>query len=250
MVDAPAYRHFAAVYDELMREAPYERWADYLNRMTDTFGVAGRRVLDLGCGTGTLALLLAEKGWDVTGVDQSEDMLAVADEKISRADANIALIQQDLRALDLGAAYDVAVAFCDVLNYMASIEEAEDVIRRVHRHLSPGGLFLFDVHSVYKIDRVFRDASFCSGEDDIAYIWECFPGDEPHSVYHELSFFVREPSGLYRRFDETHYERTYPAETYLDALKRAGFTEVRVEADFQCEPPKDTSERLFFAAQK
>lgn len=250
MTEPQIYSHFAAVYDRLMADAPYEEWLKWLDKKALANGLRGKRLLDLGCGTGTLTLMAARAGYPVTGVDLSEDMLAVAQAKAVAKGILPAFIQQDMRALELGQTYEVVMAFCDVLNYLTTADDVRRTFQAVYHHLKPGGLFLFDVHSIHKIDDIFQNASYCSGEEEVAYIWECFQGPHPHSVYHELSFFIQQPSGLYQRLDETHLERTFTLEIYRDWLIAAGFSNVSIHADFQEKAPNDQAERWFFTATK
>ncbi|WP_027725728.1 class I SAM-dependent DNA methyltransferase [Tuberibacillus calidus] len=250
MSDQNAYQHFATFYDVLMSDAPYDLWVEFLKRKTLQYGITGGRLLDVGCGTGTLALMLSATGYQVTGVDLSEEMLAVALDKALQEDVNVHFIQQDMRHLDLGETFEVVTAFCDVMNYLENESDVMSSLQSVYHHLAPGGLFLFDVHSVYKMDCLFRNHSFSYAGEDLAYIWDVFEGAFPHSVEHEISFFVEESPGLYRRFDECHRQRTFPVEFYKSRLEQTGFTVLSVEGDFKEGRPAEDAERLFFTAVK
>lgn len=248
MSESGNYQHFALLYDELMAEAPYDKWLEFFKAKVEARELGEKDVLDVGCGTGTLAIQLSDLGFHVTGVDLSDEMLTVAADKASGRD--VTFIQQDMRELDLGQTFSIVTSFCDCLNYLESFEDVKMTFRSVYEHLEAGGLFLFDVHSVYKMDHVFQGASFCSADPELSYIWECFDGPYEHSVDHELSFFVVEEAGLYRRFDETHHQRTFEKTEYTQALEEAGFTLLSVEGDFEKGEPRATAERLFFTVIK
>jgi len=245
------YQAFAYIYDRLMDEAPYEEWGNYFLRQIEKYHPNCKRVLDVACGTGTLTLLLKEKGFDLTGVDLSEDMLAVAYEKAMAKGLDIPFYKQNMTNLEGIGKYDAVIIFCDSVNYLTEEEDFRKTFLSVWDCLAEGGLFLFDVHSVYKIEEVFQNQTFAYNGDDISYIWNSFPGEHIHSVEHELSFFVLdEELGLYRRYDEEHKQRTFPVETYEKWLKDTGFTLLSIHGDFLEEGPNETCERIFFTARK
>lgn len=246
-----SYEQLAYVYDQLMADAPYDSWITFLCEEMDRFQAHGRRVLDLGCGTGELSIRLLKQGFEVTGVDLSEDMLAVAAEKAGEEGLTFPLFQQDMRKLDGLPPYDVVAIFCDSLNYLKSPEEIKQTFRGVYQHLNPNGLLLLDVHSTYQMDHVFLEQTFTWNEDEIAYIWNSFPGDEPYSIEHELTFFVLDEStGQYARIEELHQQRTYPLNDIEKWLVDTGFDVLGITADFTGESPGETSQRIFFTCRK
>lgn len=246
-----SYENFAYVYDALMEEAPYPQWLRWVMRQRERNGVKGRRMLDLACGTGELSLLLAREGFEVTGVDLSEDMLAVASGKALAEGARITFLKQDMRALCGLHDFDIVAIFCDSLNYLETETDVKETFRHVHAALKAGGMFLFDVHSVYKTDVLFPHHTFADNGDEVSYIWNCFPGEGPHAVEHDLSFFVYdEKSGLYERFDELHKQRTFPVADYENWLTESGFDCMPPAADFTEEAPGPKSERIFFTCIK
>jgi SAM-dependent methyltransferase len=245
------YERFAYVYDALMEGAPYDRWLELLITRMERYGTDGREVLDLACGTGELTLELAKHGFAVSGVDLSEEMLAVANGKAVNQGLSIPFYQQNMAELDGLGEYDCVTIFCDSLNYVRDEKDIPRTFNHVHSHLKEDGLFLFDVHSVYKIEHVFKNETFSVNDDDISYIWDCFPGDEPYSVEHDLSFFVLDrESGLYDRFNEFHYQRTYPMEQYEKWLLESGFELLEVLSDLEEQPVHEKTERILFVARK
>ena len=245
------YERFAYVYDELMKDAPYEKWLMILTAKLEQYGIVGRKVLDLACGTGEMTVELAQHGFEVTGVDLSDEMLLVANEKAVKLGLSIPLFQQNMAELEGLGQFDCVTIFCDSLNYLRDEEDIIKTFSQVHEHLKDGGLFLFDIHSIYKMEEIFRDNTFAVNGEEVSYIWDCFPGEEPYSVEHDLSFFVRDDeSGLYDRFDELHYQRTYPVEQYKKWLEQAGFTVSEIMADLEEAPLAKETERILFVASK
>ena len=246
-----SYGRFAYVYDILMENVPYDKWIELFLAKVHQFNIEGRNVLDVGCGTGEFSIRLAERGYYVTGVDLSEEMLLIAAEKAAAKQASIPLFHQNMAELDLAREFDAVVIFCDSLNYLETEEEVKETFSSVYKHLKPGGLFMFDVHSIYKMTEVFQGNTFADPYEEVSYIWNSYEGEEPYSVEHELSFFVKDgDTGLYERFEEDHYQRTYPVDMYLDWLGEAGFISKEVLADLEDKEPESDSERIVFLAVK
>lgn len=246
-----SYEQFAYLYDELMKDAPYDQWVSFVKNMLAKYEVEATSLLDLACGTGELSVRFAKQGLDVTGIDLSEDMLSVAQVKAEAEGVKIPFFQQDMANLEGQGQFDVIGIFCDSLNYLQTEEEVISTFLNVHQHLQDHGMFIFDVHSIYKMTDVFINQTFALNEDKISYIWNSFPGDDPNSVEHELSFFVLdERTRKYDRVDELHYQRTYPIGQYSDWLDTAGFQLLEISADFEQFEPTKESERIFFVAKK
>ncbi len=244
------YEQFAYFYDQLMEEAPYDEWVTFVLKRLSNQPQAQIELLELGAGTGTLAELLIKKGYRVTVSDYSEEMLTIADQKLRSLDASISLVQLDMRAFHLETVFDAVLIFCDSLNYLSNEDEVLATFQNAFNHLKPGGYLLFDVHSTYKISRFIDQQTFGSSDPEISYLWECFEGDAPHSVIHDLTFFVETESGLYQRSEETHEQRTYPISVLLDRLQKAGFEEPEILGDFNPENGLETSERWVFAVKR
>lgn len=246
-----SYGRFAYVYDFLMSDVPYDNWINLFISKKEQYNIAGSKVLDVACGTGEFSVRLAEKGYAVTGVDLSDEMLAIAKVKADQAGVTIPFYQQNMIELDMGEQFDSIVIFCDSLNYLHTENDVQSTFQRVYEQLKPGGLFMFDVHSVFKIEHVFAGQTFADVQDEVSYIWNSFEGEEPSSIEHELTFFVKEEeSDQYDRFDEDHYQRTYDIDTYKRWLAEAGFTVKEVLADLEDRTPVEDSERIMFVAVK
>jgi 2-polyprenyl-3-methyl-5-hydroxy-6-metoxy-1,4-benzoquinol methylase len=246
-----SYERFAYVYDYLMQDVPYDGWLEFVNKQAKTYSLQGESVLDIACGTGELSLRLVRDGYNVTGVDLSQDMLMVAQEKALEMNVKLNLFQQDMSKLDSLGEYDLITIFCDSLNYLEDERDVENTFKSVYAHLKHDGLFLFDVHSIYKMTQIFINQTFTLTDEHVSYIWDCFPGEVPNSVEHELTFFVKdEETNQYNRVEELHKQRTYPILTIKEWLKDAGFEVLNISADFTQEAPTDHSERIFFTCKK
>ncbi|MGG4504566.1 class I SAM-dependent methyltransferase [Heyndrickxia sporothermodurans] len=245
------YGDFAYVYDFLMQDVPYDKWLEFFQKKANIYNAPGKKVMDLACGTGELSIRLAKLGYQVTGVDLSEDMLMVTSQKANKESVQLSLFQQNMSQLEGLGLYDVITVFCDSLNYLTSPHEVQESFKRIHDHLQVNGLFFFDIHSIYKMEHIFSNQTFTEIEDEVSYIWNCFEGENPYSVEHELTFFVLdEKTDQYSRFDELHKQRTYTEDDYHLWLNEAGFDVLEVSADFANEKPKEDSERIFFVCRK
>ncbi|MGX7203984.1 class I SAM-dependent DNA methyltransferase [Enterococcus pingfangensis] len=241
-----AYETFAFVYDEVMDDTLYQQWLDFSLRHLPE---STNQVLELACGTGALAVAFAEHGFEVTGLDLSEEMLTLASDRAIQAEVAINWVAGDMLDLtDIGT-YQAVTCFSDSLCYMQNAQQVKQVFAGVYQLLKTAGTFIFDVHSTYQIDEVFPEYSFHDQTEEFAFLWDSYPGEEEHSIEHFLTFFVKKEGEVFERFDELHKERTYPLARYQKMLTEVGFN-VEVFADFTDEQPDETSKRWFFVCQK
>ncbi|WP_139490415.1 class I SAM-dependent DNA methyltransferase [Brevibacillus dissolubilis] len=243
-----SYTHLAAIYDQLMAETPYDTWIAWAEKHWQQHGKP-QSIIDLGCGTGNIAIPLAQKGYQVTGVDLSSEMLTAAEAKARAAGVRIHWTEQDMCDLELPVA-DAIISFLDCISYVTEEEDVKAAFANAFAHLRPGGTFLFDVHSPYKILEFFGNHTFTLLEDGINYVWQCFCDPLRIEVEHQLTFFIQQPNGLYERLEEDHLQRAYQPMLMQKWLKDAGFVDITITADFTDEPPQHTSERLFFTARR
>jgi SAM-dependent methyltransferase len=244
------YHLMAGLYDQFMEDAPYDKWFEFTESIINKYKVHPNKMIDLGCGTGEVTLKLA-KGYDITGVDFSTDMLTIAEQKASEENLQIKWIHQDLRELEGLSEFDFAFSFCDVMNYMTTKRDVQKVFENVSNLLKEKGLFVFDVHSLSHVEEALVGNTFADVTDDNAYIWNCFPGDVEGEMYHELTFFASNGDN-YSRFDETHHQRTFPVAVYDDLLKKCNLEIVNIFGDFSIENEfsEENAERIFIVAQK
>ena len=246
-----AYTGFAQVYDLFMDDVPYEAWSRYLTGLLQEYGVEEGLVLELGCGTGTMTRLLAAAGYDMIGVDCSEEMLQIAKEAAETGEGtgkqkDILYLLQDMREFELYGTVKAVVSVCDSLNYILEEDELQKVFSLVNNYLDPGGMFLFDLNTVYKYEELLGETTICENRDEGSFIWENYYDRETQINEYDLTFFIREESGLYRRFEETHYQRAYSPEAIKRLLTAAGMKFVGAYDAFTREPAGEKSGRICF----
>ena len=274
-----AYTDFAEVYDTFMDETPYEKWADFLARLIEEYGIskpvfAGKTagntgkeengamketeealksernlVLDLGCGTGTLTEFLYRKGYDMIGVDYSQEMLNIAMQKKLATGSEILYLCQDMRDLDLYSTVGTIISVCDSLNYLTEDGDMEETFEKVHNYLYPGGIFIFDFNTEYKYREVIGDTTIAENREECSFIWENYYHEEECINEYDLTIFVKEEGDTFRRFQETHYQRGYTLEEMLSFVKKAGMeTILTLDADTHKRPTEE-SERIYVIAK-
>ena len=211
-----AYSSFAEVYDLFQDNIPYEEWCEYLAGLLEEYGVRDGIVLDLGCGTGTVTELLAERGYDMIGIDNAEEMLGIAMRKkaariIAKEDAqseeqdnantvetdrdrrdSILYLCQDMREFELYGTVAAAVSICDSMNYITDLEDLTQVFRLVNNYLDPNGVFIFDMNTPYKYEELLADNTFAEVRDESSFIWENYYDEEERINEYALTLFIRE----------------------------------------------------------
>lgn len=245
------YSAFARYYDQLTGNISYEQRASYFDGIIKDFGAPGPILLDLACGTGSLSLAFAEKGYDVIGVDASPEMLSVAMEKKLEQGRDVLFLCQDMCDLDLYGTVDVTVCALDSLNHLPCPEQVQAAFRSVSLFTAPGGLFLFDVNSPYKQRQVLGNNTFVYDCDEVYCVWQNSYDIEQDSVHLSLDFFqYDEEEDCYRRQSEDFWERTYEPQWLQQELGRSGFELLALYADDSRQPPQAESQRLIFVARK
>lgn len=242
-----AYTVLARGYDRLTADVDYGRWADYVERHFRKLKHPVRSVVELGCGTGSLACLLARRGYSVTAVDLSPDMLTVAEQKCRGLD--VTLLCQDMSRLSLAGPADAVVCCLDSVNYVTRPAALRRTFQRVYKALAPGGLFLFDV----KTPAALRDADgqTCLDEDDGIYcVWRADWYPRRRVCAYGLDLFLRNGDGLWERGGEYHEEYAYTLDELDGFLRDAGFRHVRQYGDQVMAAPKEGAQRVFFTAGK
>lgn len=234
-----AYTSFASVYDTFMDNVPYGEWGGYIYTLLCRYGVKSGIILDLGCGTGTITEILAGYGYDMIGVDNSEDMLELAMEKRIASGHDILYLLQDMREFELYGTVRAVVSVCDSVNYITEPEELAGVFRLVNNYLDPGGIFIFDFNTEYKYREVMGDCTIAEDRGPCSFIWDnCYYEEERINEY-DLTLFIREGTvpgqnegaeeddteengALYRKYTETHFQRGYTLEEIRELLSSAG----------------------------
>lgn len=242
------YGEFADVYDLLTENVPYDEIADYYNSVIGNFGAPGKLLLDMGCGTGNLTLRLAEMGYDVIASDASAEMLTIASSKPNSG--NVQFICQSMTDTDLYGAVDVAVSTLDSINHLDSAEDIAECFRRTAENMNVGGLFLFDVNTIYKHRHILADNTFIYDVDGVYCAWSNTYDPEDDSVSIELDLFYENEDGSYDRGYESFCEIALPQEDISAMLTNAGFEVLIVYEYLTTAAPTDESEKLMFVARK
>lgn len=246
-----SYEALAGAYDVLTQDVQYRRRADYLDRQLRKSGVPVRTVLDLGCGTGSIACLLAERGYAVTAADGSVEMLTEAARKIAALDLEKPpfLLHQSMSRLRLMGQVDAAVSTLDALNYLTRPSELQETFRRVAKYLRPGGLFLFDVNTPYKLRRM--DGQIWLDEtEDVYCVWRTEFSRRTRICTYWVDLYRRNDDDTWDRSVEEHRERAWEEDELRQWLADAGFDQVRLTGDMTGRPPKPEEDRWIFHCRK
>jgi len=245
-----SYEYLAECYDAFTEDISYDRWADYLEKHFKTGKLPVRTVLDLACGTGSLTCVLAERGYDMTGVDLSEEMLAVAMEKGRKLSVEPPLfLHQSMDKLDLYDTVDACVCCLDSVNYVTKPAVLRKAFQRVHLFLTPGGTFIFDINTPEKLMGL-DGQMFMDENEDAACIWRTEYSKRRRICTYGMDIFIRAEGDLWKRDEEIHEEYAYTPEELVSYLKEAGFEDIRQFGNMSMRSPKQGEERIFFRARK
>jgi SAM-dependent methyltransferase len=240
------YGEFADVYDILTENVPYEEIAEYYNNIITRFG-GGRLLLDMGCGTGNLTVRLAAMGYDIIAADASEEMLSIAAGKTSE---NIRWICQSMTETDLYGTVDTAISTLDSINHLDGAEEIYLCFSRLAQNMEQGGLFVFDVNTVYKHREILADNTFVYDCEGVYCAWNNTYCAEDNGIDIELDLFYENEDGRYSRGFEGFREIALPTEQMCELLEKARFEVVAVYDYLTFDEPREESEKLTFVARK
>lgn len=243
-----AYGALASSYDRLTNDVDYEAVVDFYEQILEREGLRPRTAVDLACGTGSVALLLAKKGLQVTAVDMSEDMLCEAFQKSVEADLPVRFVCQKLQELYLPRAVDLAVCALDSMDYITDPRDCEKAICRVYKALNPGGCFIFDVNTPEKL-RAMDGQVFLDEDDDVYCVWRGAFDETENICSYGMDLFQRQGNVWKRTFEE-HREYAYSAQQLTQYLRNAGFTSIAVYADRRFEAPAPGEQRIYLKARK
>ncbi len=246
-----SYTSLAECYDEFTHDVEYSRWANYLiglfDKYSDESGI--HDVLDLACGTGSLSVILAERGFDVIGTDASEDMLAEAQAKAWNVSGTRPMfLHQSMESLDLYGTVDAAVSCLDSINYLTSKESLNIAFSRLRFFIRPGGLFIFDLNTHAKFEALDGSA-FLRESDGYFCTWsaEYERSARLCTFYYDI---FKSCGELWSREQEEHTERAHSHEEIKDALESADFSLVATFGELSPNPPKDNEQRIFYVARR
>ena len=243
-----SYCEFSAVYDELTQNVDYPKRFEYINHFLIENNITNGTVLDLACGTGSMSIELIKNGFDVIGIDLSENMLELASNRLLEYGDNFSLLKGNMTDYRLDKSVKACICSLDSINHLNDIKDVEKTFCNVYNSLDENGVFVFDVNTVYKHNEILANNTFVFDEEDFYLVWDNeFVSDRVVRIL--LDMFVWNGKS-YDRFSESFEETAYSIEDLLDALCRAGFFDISVYDELTLNPPRDKSERLYFICKK
>ena len=243
------YTGLAALYDIFMDNIPYVEWHEYLRSLLMEYSIKEGIVLDLGCGTGNMTELLAADGYDMIGIDNSEEMLSIAMEKAYDKSLNILYLLQDMREFELYGTVAAVVSICDSLNYITEFDQLVKVFSMVNNYLDPDGIFIFDMTTEKKYIDI-ADSVIAENRNEGSFIWEnSYFADERINRY-DMTIFEKLDSGLYKKHLETHIQRVYTLDEIKSALDLSGLKFEACYKAFTHNEPDDDCERIYIIARE
>ncbi len=244
-----SYDNFSDFYDLLTDNVEYEKRADYFCRLLSMCGIKSGILLDLGCGTGSMSVKMAERGFDVIGVDSSVGMLNAARQKAYESSAEILLLNQNMQEIDLYGTVDCAICVLDGINHLEGEADVKRTFEKVSLFMNKGGVFAFDVNTIHKHKNILADNVFVYEPDDLFCVWQNNYNPDDNSVDISLDFFEEE-GGVYYRSCESFTEQAYELDVIKLWLEKAGFEVVGIFDDLTTDPIKPETERAVFLAKK
>lgn len=245
------YTNFAKVYDLFMDNVPYDKWVEQIRDILHKENIFDGLICDLGCGTGAITERLANIGYDMIGIDNSYDMLDIAMEKKYASGNDILYLCQDMREFELYGTVRAIVSGCDSLNYIQDLSGLEEVFSLVNNYLDPGGLFIFDMNTVYKYQNILGENTFSEVRDQAAFIWENTYDNNKRINEYDLNLFIKLENDIYKRFEERHVQRAYTFDEIVSAINSSNMQlEKYLDADTYGDLRENTERILFIAREK
>ena len=247
------YDVLAPVYDRLNDTVDYAKWSDFVEKCFKKYGtdISIRQVLDLGCGTGSMTLSLARKGYDMIGLDLSEDMLSVAESRAREEGLrDILFIVGDMCSFELYGTVDAVVCCLDGINHLSRREDVDACFAMVARYLNPGGVFVFDLNTPYKFRTVYSDRDYILEDDGVMCCWRNRLSRSGDVVDFYLTVFREKSDGTWTRDDGVERERAYGIRTIKNLLSQNGLELCNVSSGYEFEAPSENTERWYITARK
>ena len=243
------YDLLAPFYDEVNRDIDYSAWADFIEKIIEREYRMGKPelILDLACGTGRMTRELAARGYDMTGVDNSVEMLDIARNYSENYD--ILWLCQDMCDFELYGTVDVTVSCLDCINHITDYKKLKKCLDLVHNYLIPGGLFIFDINSKYKFENIYKDNSFVMEEKDSFCVWQNYYDKRKSLCDFYITVFKEDNDGKYVRYDAVDTERAYSLKRIKKELSEAGFEFIGAYGDYDFNEAGEQDERIYIAAR-
>ena len=239
------YAALARVYDLLSYDFDYPAWIERYEALIRRVNPNAHEICDAGCGTGALTIGLSQKGYKLTGIDLSGDMLSVASDKARKAGQQIAFVKQDMRALALPHPVDAVISACDGVNYLTKPEAVKSFFSSARACLKPGGALAFDISNEKKLTDMGAEGIFAEETDECAYLWQNEFNEETRLLRMDLSFYIKAPDGRYDRYEETHRQRAWRSGEIGQLLLESGLCDIAVLGS-----DAGDEKRIFFSAKK
>ncbi len=243
------YHILAKTYDQ-MQEIDYPQFVDYYQELFKKFNCNPELVLDLGCGTGNITLEMANRGYDMIGLDASMEMLEVAQEKAREQGKDILFLNQDMSAFELYGTVGAMVCALDGVNYLTEDGQLKEMLSLLHCYLDPGGLFIFDLNTEYKFRHILDGKTFVYDTEEAYCAWSNEYDEEEKICYFDLNFFFQNQDGTYQRQDEYQEERAYGVEEIKKTIAECNLTCLGIFDNLSLEPAKENSERIFVVVKR
>ena len=247
------YDLLAPFYDSVNGDIDYCAWADFFEEIIKREYKAGKPdlVLDLGCGTGKMTIELAKRGYDMTGVDFSPEMLDIAKNEAERCACSDKMLWlcQDMTEFELYGTVDVTVSCLDCINHLCTPKSVDQCFSLVHNYLIPDGLFIFDINGKRKFEELYADNSYVFEEEGSMCVWQNFYNPKNKLCDFYITVFQEDPDGRYTRYDDVQRERMYTISNMKKALEKSGFEFIGAYGDFDFSPASDDNERIYIAAR-
>lgn len=262
-----AYSNFATCYDQLMDNIPYDEWFKYLHGLLKEHKIEDGIIAELGCGTGNITELMARAGYDMIGIDNSDAMLDIANQKKSENNSNSLYLLQDMREFELYGTVKAVISLCDSINYIIDSDELLQVFKLVNNYLDPKGIFIFDFHPRYYYKEIVADSTIAEDRDDISFIWDNFYDEDEDINELALSLFVKEAPQeansksksnnsyatedcLYRKYQELHLQRGYTLEEIKELISISGLELIAAYDAFTKNEATEDCERIYIIARE
>ncbi len=243
-----SYAYFSKFYDTLTSNIPYRTRGEYFHAILKQNPPPGPILLDLACGTGSLSEVMASLSYDVIGVDSSEEMLMEAMNKKYDSGLDILYLCQDMTALDLYGTVDCCICALDSLNHLPNSEAVLKAFQNVSLFLAPDGIFIFDMNTIYKHEKVLSDKVFVYDTDDVFCVWQNSPCHD-HTIDITLDFFAEAHAGQYTRETETFSERAYSHDEICALIEQAELSLLTCYKGDTFDPPDETTERVVYVTK-
>ena len=249
-----SYSSFAQVYDEFMDETPYQQWAERLRTVLGQKEINSGLVAELGCGTGNITGYLSANGYDMIGIDNSPEMLEIANQKKSQQQQDILYLLQDMQEFELYGTVRAIISVCDSINYIVEPDDLLTVFRLVNNYLDPGGLFVFDFNTSYKYRHILGQQTIAENREKGSFIWQNYYDDKERINEYDLTLFIKrdenKQQASYLKYEETHFQRAYTLAEIIVLLENAGLQLLATYDGYEEQPSHEKSERVLVVAQE